>query len=652
MANEKILLVFADTVLLDVISRAVLLPAGYQISTGKNPDHIMRLCCTIIPDLVILEAHLAGRNELLLVRQIKKEFPTIQIILFAKEKDPNTAQEALQAGVDDLLNAPVRAKDVLQTVQRVLVRRTTLLEWTLLETRRNTQPLEHKLEELEILGRIGRSVTASLDLDSILSSVVEAAVDLTHAEQGSLLLVDPGTGELYIRAEKNFGEKFVQTSHVPADDTLAGQVITSGEPVLFNRDLPQKINTAHIVQSLIYVPLHTRFKTIGVLGVNNREKKEPFLERDVTLLSTLADYASIAIENARLFDNSEIERRKLNTILTNVIDGVIVVDFERQIIFVNPTARDAFGISSRQWVGRSAYDVISHPDLLKILHTEDSLFPIRREIFLENGRVLNAQATAISEVGLAITMQDITQIKKLDRIKSEFVSAVSHDLRSPLTAILGYVELLHRVGPLNDAQQKFIQRVHASVQNITHLINELLDLGRIEAGLDDQKETFNLEMIIQLVLDEMRPIADTRSMTIMMEVPPDLPPIFASPTHIQQMLTNLVGNALKYTSHGGWVKINVRPESDQFILQVSDNGPGIPLHEQQYIFDRFYRASNVDETDGSGLGLAIVKSVVESHQGRIWVESSPGHGAVFTIVLPMSAEINLQTMSEEDPQNN
>ena len=208
-------------------------------------------------------------------------------------------------------------------------------------------------------------------------------------------------------------------------------------------------------------------------------------------------------------------------------------------------------------------------------------------------------------------------------------------MRSPLTAILGYIELLERVGPLNDTQREFVQRVNLSVQNITNLINELLDLGRIEAGFDTQKEFFDIESLIQLTIEDLREQADDKNLTLLVEIPNQLPKIFASTTRIQQVMSNLIENAIKYTRQDDSVKISARLEAEQLIFQVIDNGPGIPIQEQPYIFDRFYRAANSEETTGTGLGLAIVKSIVENNQGRVWVESQPGQGTTFTVVMPV-----------------
>jgi two-component system NtrC family sensor kinase len=236
---------------------------------------------------------------------------------------------------------------------------------------------------------------------------------------------------------------------------------------------------------------------------------------------------------------------------------------------------------------------------------------------------------------LAVILQDITHLKELDRIKSDFVSTVSHDLRSPLTAILGYIELIERVGSTNKQQKEFIQRVELSVQNITALINDLLDLGRIEAGFDARMEIVPLPTLMTFTLDGVRPRLVDKSQSLVVDLPEQLPPLLGNPVRLRQMLANLIGNAHKYTQPGGEIRVVARAEGGQVIVQVIDNGPGIPLADQPYIFDKFYRASNIaPEVHGTGLGLAIVKSIVETHHGRIWVESTPGQGSRFTIVLP------------------
>lgn len=503
----------------------------------------------------------------------------------------------------------------------------------------NTEMTDAKIIILEALQRVGQSVTALLDSDSVLKAVVDAALELTNAEESSLLLLDDATGELYMRASRNFQEDFVKTFRLPLRDSLPGQVLRSGKPLLINADTPRKIMAAYLVYSLIYVPLIVQGRMIGVLGVDNRKEGHPLTEQHVTLISALADYAAIAIENANLYLRTEIERKKLEAILTQIEDGVIVVDMEGRVLLVNHSVRAAFNLGEEPMIGRPITDILQHPELLEIFGDENHPLPSHREIVLDDGRVFNAQITPIQEIGLAVTMQDITHLKELDRIKSEFVSTVSHDLRSPLTAILGYVELIDRVGPVNDTQREFIRRVQTSVSNITSLINDLLDLGRIEAGFDTLKEIVPIGPIVRFAVDGMRSRSNEKGQEVVVEISDDEPSVLGNPVRLRQLVGNLVGNAIKYTQANGKIIVRGNVQNGQYVFQVSDNGPGIPPAEQPYIFDKFYRASNISsEIPGTGLGLAIVKSIVENHHGRIWVDSTLGYGTIFTVVLPVSVE--------------
>ncbi len=327
-----------------------------------------------------------------------------------------------------------------------------------------------------------------------------------------------------MRAARNFQDDFVRTFRLPTRDTLAGQVLRTGKPLTLDEKTPRKIKSSYLVHTLIYTPLQIHGRMIGVLGVDNRQSGHSFLDDHVEVVSILADYAAIAIENARLYSRTEIEREKLETILTQVEDGVIVVDHDGRLVLVNHTIRTALDLGEASLVGKPVRDIIQHPDLLEIFTEEKRTRPSRSEITLEDGRVFNAQVTPIPEVGLAVTMQDITHLKELDRIKSDFVSTVSHDLRSPLTAILGYVELIDRAGPVTEQQREFIRRVQFSVNNITALINDLLDLGRIEAGFDTRKEIVTVSPIIYYAVEGLRSRLGEKEQDLTLGIPTICPP--------------------------------------------------------------------------------------------------------------------------------
>jgi two-component system NtrC family sensor kinase len=220
-------------------------------------------------------------------------------------------------------------------------------------------------------------------------------------------------------------------------------------------------------------------------------------------------------------------------------------------------------------------------------------------------------------------------------MKNEFVHTVSHDLRSPLTSVLGYAELVERIGPLNEQQTEFLNRIRSSVESITSLVNELLDLNRLEAGFDTRREVLHLENILESALDTMEGQFKLNDLSLSAEIAPNLPELRGNPIRLRQLLDNLLSNAVKYSPHGGKIRVSLSAEDDQIIFGISDHGLGIPPAEQMRIFEKFYRASNIpDVVGGSGLGLAIVKSIVETHQGRIWVESTLGKGSTFFVVLP------------------
>jgi len=634
MPNNTILLIVSDEQTGDLLERGVLKPAGYQVTQVKEPTAAKSIIRSSPVDCIILESGKGGKN-FEFIRELLESFPATPLILIGPGKDSNIYVDVLRWGVSDFLTPPLKADIVLDAVQRGVDRRARLNSWAKDRYRHDTDVLRRRVDILETLSNVGRSVTASLDLDEVLKLVVDAAVEITGAEEGSLLILDESTGELTMRASRNFQDEFVRTFRLPIDDTLAGEVVRTGKPVLLDEKSPQKIKTSYLVKTLIYVPLKIHDKVIGVLGVDNRESERSFSHQHITSVSALADYAAIAVENARLFAGTAIERNKLEAILTRIEDGVIVVDTEGNLVLANRIARELFSLNDKEITMKPIGEVFGQTQLVNLLKNGHETFPYRCEIELDDNRVINAQLNYVPEVGLTVTMHDVTYFKELDRIKSEFVSTVSHDLRSPLTAILGYVELLERVGPVNDKQRSFIQRVQISVRNITELINDLLDLGRIESGFDERKVSLSLQNVVQYSVESLKDRIAESGHVLTVDIPKDLPQVVGDSVRLRQVVDNLLGNALRYTPKGGKISISARHENEQIIFQVSDSGYGIPAADRPHIFEKFYRASNVVESiSGSGLGLAIVKSIVENHNGRIWVDSVEGEGSTFTVVLP------------------
>lgn len=326
---------------------------------------------------------------------------------------------------------------------------------------------------------------------------------------------------------------------------------------------------------------------------------------------------------------------ELDAIFQNLGDGVIILDRRNYILLLNQSAQQIFGVEAQAVAGKPLEEAIPHPDILSLLHHAATETVNHHEINMDDKRVYSARWTPVPEIGAAITLQDISHLKNLERLKTDFVHTVSHDLRSPLTSVLGYAELITRTGPLNENQADFMARLKGSVKQITTLVNDLLDIGRMEAGFDTRREIVHLESILARTLDMMNGQIRARNLRVNVEKDAHLPALKANPLRLSQMLDNLVGNAIKYSSENGEIDINIHAEDGQVIFRIKDHGPGIPPADQPHIFEKFYRGANTPEgVIGTGLGLAIVKSIVDSHQGRIWVESAIGKGSTFFVVLP------------------
>jgi len=638
LAGERILLVDDAVEVRQFLADSVLRAEGYDVLTAADGVEGYTLARDLRPDLIIADYLMPGWTGLEMLAALHEDNIKPPFILITAEGSEELAVKALRLGVSDYLIKPFDTDDLLNAMQRVLREHWTRqitqhIPTQLLEA--NLQ-LERRLHELDTLVQIGKRVTAMLDLQAVLQEVVRAAVRLAEAERGNLLLVDEASGELYLYASTEAIKNGDKSFRLPVADSLAGQVVQTGEPVVITGEEQHKIKTHYLVRDVAYVPLSLQSKVIGVLEVSNHEISHAFEPHTLQLLRVMADFSAVAIENARLYAAMQHERDTLDAVLHDTEDVILVVDPQDKVLLCNPAARQAFGVEGAV-IGKPLSEVITHSAVLELFNKDVvARRSLSSEIELGDGeRYLNAQLTRIERVGKVAVMQDITHLKELDRIKSDFVTAVSHDLRSPLTAILGYVELIARTGTLNEMQQEFVARINSSVQSITGLISDLLELGKIEAGFDKDREPAYLDEIVRGAVEGQRHQWEGKRHTVALSIPADLPPVLGYPQRLTQLTNNLIENAIKYTPEQGQIGVSVELNGDFLVLRVSDTGIGIPKKDQPYIFDKFYRTDQaIDHYAGTGLGLSIVKGIVEQHAGRIWVDSKPGVGSTFTVMLP------------------
>ncbi len=639
MAQERVLVIEDSFETQQLLAELVLEPNGYRPLAAMDGEEGLRLALEENPDLIVLDMQLPKMNGLEVLKALQERGVNIPVIFTTVRESVELVVQAFRLGAQDYVIKPFGPLEMQEAIQRVLTA-TTLREerdqltHQLVEANRQ---LQRQLQELNIIYTIGRSVTSLLEPDRVLNRVVEAAVYLADAEEGILLLLDDAKSELYLRAAKGVDEKTARNLRVRVDDSAAGRVIKSGRPVFLTGDRA-RITASYVAKSLLYLPLRVPDRGVtGVLGVINRETERPFSERDIFLLSALADYAAIAIGNARLFEAIRAERAKLETILREAQGAIIVVDEEDNVLLCNEAAGAALGLVEADLLHQPISKVIPNP-VLRSMFAEayETGQATRSEVALENGRTFNAQITPIHGVGRVLMMQDITYLKELDRIKSEFVTTISHDLRTPLTSIQGYIELLPRAGSLNAQQQEFVLRARQSMDAITELLDKLLDIDHLETEFGMEMAPCDIRQVIEEAIKKLRAQAEEKNQELRWDPPESLPLVQGNYHRLHQVMDNLLSNAIRYTQENGWIAVSADEDDGHVVVHVADNGIGIPPAEQPYIFDKFYRVES-DETlgiAGAGLGLAIVKTVIDKHNGRVWVESRPGMGSVFSFVLP------------------
>ena len=361
-------------------------------------------------------------------------------------------------------------------------------------------------------------------------------------------------------------------------------------------------------------------------------------------------------------DRLKREARKMTAIVNSLAEGLIVLGPKHRIIHVNPVAEDMLGIQG-DVAGMGIHEAIPNEQLRSVLEQglsklEDQDF-ISHEVVLEdNETVLRVLASVLqdedgSALGMVYVLEDITEQKAIDKMKSDFIGLVSHELRTPLTSIIGFVSFIldGKAGPINDRQRNSLERVERQSKRLAALISDLLDVSRIESGrIQMEREPVPLGQVVRHRIEEIRPQAESKKIVIDTQLPEDLPTVVGDEARLGQVVTNLVGNAIKFTPENGRITIKLSREGSLVRAQFIDTGPGIPEDEQSKIFDKFYQVSDIHtrQQGGSGLGLAITKSIIEAHGGMIWLRSTAGRGSNFQFALPISGateQVNPNSLS-------
>ncbi|MCQ3938950.1 MAG: hypothetical protein DPW18_18175 [Chloroflexi bacterium] len=504
--------------------------------------------------------------------------------------------------------------------------------------------LQARLEELNRLLRVSQGVASSLEMQDAVKPVLEAILS-TGANSVRVVLSPSILPDTFIELPSRFTVGASQDTYAHLDDQILDLAqshekivlpnLTRSRELILDSSKPQPL-------ALLAVALRHENRYYGVVWAGYEQPRK-FSDSDVRFVTTLAGQAALAVANAHLYLNVEASRRQLEAIINSTPDPVIVTDHRNRLLIANRAAAAALGQGMDDASsGMETEKVVKLKPLLTLLQGAASEKQ-SAEIMLSDKRTYLATASPVMvegrQIGRVCIMRDVTHFKELDSLKSEFVATVSHDLRSPLTLMRGYATMLDTVGELNEQQQGYVKKIISGVENMSRLVNNLLDLGRIEIGVGLQVEHVTVLDIIERVTSALQLQAAQKNIVLNVELPRDMPhAVEADQALLHQAVYNLVENAIKYTPENGRVFIRTISQPDYLIFAIEDSGIGITPEDIPYLFEKFYRGRQREARSqpGSGLGLAIVHSIAESHRGRVWVESTVGKGSIFYLQIPLT----------------
>jgi PAS domain S-box-containing protein len=605
------------------------------VYSGEMPGYGWTLNMTVPEETLIQESlESLGRGALLFLGAVVISASVLFMVV-------RTISETLNQIADSTLQAARTRSDVTVTTNGH-----DEIDGLVRAVRRLQIMHRQRLEEQRLLLEVSDQVSRSFDLNEAMPVLLAGLKRGTYATGARVVIANVDD-----RPPLTFSTGPSKKSLAVLDRSIVRHLQQDAELILRT---PQEVQEAlgangnsHVLpQSIAAVCLESR-DLHSVLYVW-RDSPHYWESNQLRLLRTLSGHASTLIENASLLAKVEGSRRRMAAILGSTADAVIATDDDGRVLLFNSAMEGYFGVQARQAIGRPIEKVINAPTLVNALQDEESPRG-RLEISTKDGRILDCafarfNGSTVLEAGKVAVLHDITHIKEIDALKSEFVSNVSHDLRSPLAYMTNYAALIPTQGDLQPKQREWLDRIVAGIEEMTSLIETLLDLQRLDAGVALAMTDFRIENLLRAVVEEFRQHAGEQGISIELHMGTDYPELIGDPDLIRQSIRNLLSNAIKYAPESGPVAVSVKVDGDDLLISVEDHGPGIPEYERTRVFEMFYRApqARVANRKGKGLGLAFVKSTAERHGGRAWCDSQLGKGSTFSIALPIKKDPALE----------
>jgi PAS domain S-box-containing protein len=523
-----------------------------------------------------------------------------------------------------------------------------------------------------VFRRIGQALTSGLDLNDMLAAIVDEAITQLDAEVTMLRLLDRPGEHLELAVARGVPEEIVRQVNFHPGEGLAGRLLLDGRPMRgINlqqdpRATQRALARRYDWQAFAAVAIHLHQQPIGVWFVIRRRRK-PFTEEDLLLLSTFADYASLAIERSSLLHTIVREKHESEAVIQASASAILVVDAHGRVVDMNPALERLTGWSQRQARGLPCSDVVGcrvgedggvslEVCPLHVAARQGDRAFMEYELQTRDGGSVPVEASCglvWDEDGelfrIVIVFRDISRQKELDRLRAEIVANVSHELRTPLSLIKGYATTL--LSPdviLEEAEaRRFLTSVSSAADHLDRMIDDLLWASRIEAQqIKLRPQRFDLSSQVRQVLAWFQPNAP--DLHLVADLPASELVVWADPDRVRQVMVNLLSNAAKYSPMGGTITVRSQVLGDPpvAVVHVTDEGAGVAPEHLRRIFDRFYMTE--ESKKGIGLGLYICKGLVEAMGGNIWVVSEVDEGATFSFTLPVQADEEAAVAGQRD----
>lgn len=516
---------------------------------------------------------------------------------------------------------------------------------------------DNRIRQREYLLEIARALTQELNLDKLLDRILKLATEMLAGKAG-LIALRGDQGGWRVGASYGIPPTFLEhieplLKEVPDDEDQAGKELPE-----VNRLLQMLTKRASLnLLTGVGLPLISQKKVIGLIFVF-RGYQGQFSNNDRSLLQSFADQAAIAVQNAQLYTQVTREKKRLDALLDSAADGILIMGSDHEIERCNHAFARLYGKSVDEIAGKDHEDIIRWKSRREGKTLEEAVlsgWPLtpNASLYVEGdlerpkGEVIPVGITYAplltgegKLINIFASVRDITHFREAEELKSVFVSVVSHELKTPVALIKGYVGTLRRkdVSWDSDIVQDSLEVIEEEADHLTDLIENLLDASRLQAG------GFSLNLT-DLKLDELAQELGERFQTqtdkhnIIVQFPDNFPAIVADEDRLNQVLSNLLSNAIKYSPEGGNIRVSGQLRTNKVIVCVQDEGPGIATEDIPHIFDRFYRADEAaKKTQGAGLGLYLTRAIIDAHEGRIWVEPRSGEGARICFSLPRDQE--------------